>query len=62
MGKIKRIVLIQTPSPKWSRSLFNGLAQVIVQSQRGGAGSVVLRAKANGLKTAETTISVAAAE
>jgi beta-galactosidase len=42
------------------RSLFNGLAQVIVQSQRGGSGNLVLRAKAEGLKPAETTISVEA--
>lgn len=42
------------------RSLFNGLAQVIVQSQRGGSGNLVLRAKAEGLKPAETTVSVKA--
>lgn len=48
------------PSPRWSRSLFNGLAQVIVQSQRGGSGNLVLRAKAKGLKSAETIISVKA--
>ena len=33
------------------RSLFNGLAQVIVQSRRGGSGNLVLRAKAEGLKS-----------
>ena len=38
------------------RSLFNGLAQVIVQSQRGGAGKIVLYAKSAGLKDAETKI------
>ncbi len=38
------------------RSLFNGLAQVILQSQRGGSGNLVLRAKADGLQSAETTI------
>jgi beta-galactosidase len=42
------------------RSLFNGLAQVIVQSQRNGSGNLVLQAKAEGLKPAETTISVEA--
>jgi hypothetical protein len=42
------------------RSLFNGLAQVIVQSQRDGSDNLVLRAKAEGLKPAETTISVKA--
>jgi beta-galactosidase len=40
------------------RSLFNGLAQVIVQSRRNGSGNLVLRAKAEDLKPAETTISV----
>jgi beta-galactosidase len=40
------------------RKLFNGLAQIIVQSQRGGSGSLTIRAKAEGLKTAETTIEV----
>lgn len=45
-------------SVRWSRSLFNGLAQVILQSQRGGSGNLVLRAKAAGLKPAETAISV----
>jgi hypothetical protein len=44
----------------WKRSMFNGLAQVILQSQRGGSGNLVLRAKAEGLKPAETTISVEA--
>ena len=39
-------------------SLFNGLAQVILQSQPGGSGNLVLRAKAEGLKPAETTINV----
>ena len=43
------------------RSLFNGLAQVIVQSQRDGAGALTLRAIADGLKSTETTIQVNAA-
>jgi beta-galactosidase len=42
------------------RSLFNGLAQVIVQSRRDGSGNLVLRAKAEGLEPAETTISLKA--
>ena len=41
-----------------NRSLFNGLAQVIVQSQRGGAGNLLLRAKAEGLTSAEAPIVV----
>jgi len=42
------------------RSLFNGLAQVIVQSERGGSGSLTLRAKANGVEAASTIIHVQA--
>jgi beta-galactosidase len=40
------------------RSLFNGLAQVIVQSQRAGSGTLVLRASADGLKSAQAAIQV----
>lgn len=45
----------------WKRSLFNGLAQVIVQSRRDASGEFVLRAKAAGLKAAETVIRLTAA-
>jgi hypothetical protein len=45
----------------WKRILFNGLAQVIVQSERGGAGELVFRATAQGLKSAEVRIPVMAA-
>ena len=38
------------------RCLFNGLAQVIVQSQRDQAGTIVLTAKADGVKSAEVRI------
>jgi beta-galactosidase len=38
------------------RSLFNGLAQVIIQSAEGATQSVVLTAKSPGLKPAKTTI------
>ncbi len=38
--------------------LYNGLAQVILQSRRGGAGDLVLRAASAGLAPAETTIQV----
>jgi beta-galactosidase len=37
------------PAPHWSRSAFNGLAQVIVQSS-GRPGAIRLRASAEGLK------------
>jgi beta-galactosidase len=40
------------------RILFNGLAQVIVQSQRDQSGSVTLTATADGLKSAEVQIIV----
>jgi beta-galactosidase len=46
------------PDKASKRSLFNGLAQVIVQSQRGAAGDLVLRAKAEGVKSAGTRIRV----
>lgn len=42
------------------RSLFNGYAQIIIQSQRDGAGDISLRAKAAGLKDAEAIIPVKA--
>ncbi|MBC8097646.1 MAG: glycoside hydrolase family 2 protein [Akkermansiaceae bacterium] len=42
------------------RSLFNGLAQVIVRSKRDGSGGIVLRAKAGGLESTETRINVTA--
>jgi beta-galactosidase len=41
-------------------TLYNGLAQVILQSQRGGSGRLVLRATSAGLKSADTTIEVRA--
>jgi beta-galactosidase len=41
-------------------SIYNGLAQVILQSQRAGSGKLVLRATSSGLKAAEATINVQA--
>jgi len=40
--------------------IYNGLAQVILQSQRGGSDTLVLRATSAGLKPAEITINVRA--
>jgi beta-galactosidase len=40
--------------------IYNGLAQVILQSQRAGSGKLVLRATSAGLKPAVTTITVLA--
>jgi hypothetical protein len=45
----------------WKRSLFNGLAQVIVQSEREGSGTFLLRATAPGLKPAEAPVQITAA-
>ena len=42
------------------RSLFNGLAQVILQSRSGGSGTMQLDARAAGLKPAGATISIEA--
>jgi beta-galactosidase len=41
--------------PRWQRKLFNGLAQVIVQS-RPEAGTITLKASSEGLKPASQTI------
>ena len=43
-----------------ARRLYNGLAQVIVQTEEGGTGPLVLRARAEGLKPAEARIVVRA--
>jgi len=44
-----------TPAPSWSRSVFNGLAQVIVQSS-GGAGEIVVTASSEGLAAARVVV------
>jgi beta-galactosidase len=46
------------PEKTNQRSLFNGVAQFIVQSQRDSSGTVVLTAEADGLKPAEARIIV----
>lgn len=48
------------PDKAMSRSLYNGYAQVIIQSERGGSGMLVLRATAPGLKSAATTLKLRA--
>ena len=50
------IVKIKTPAPHWKRNLFNGVAQVIVQSTT-ESGELHLIAKAPGLEKAVVTIS-----
>lgn len=46
------------PHATWSRSLFNGFAQVIVQSTR-DAGEFELTVSADGLTSASTTVKTA---
>jgi beta-galactosidase len=43
------------------RSLYNGLAQLIVQARRGGAGSLTLHASAPGLQEAHAALALRAA-
>jgi len=43
-----------------ARRLYNGLAQVIVQTSEGGSGALALRARAEGVKPAEARIAVRA--
>jgi len=48
--------LVGKPRPQpWSRSLFNGLAQIIVQSTQ-GSGEIKLTAAADGLQSATATV------
>jgi len=54
------VLRVESARPPWSRRLFNGLAQVIVQSS-GEPGPIVLRASAAGLAPAELTLTAAAA-
>lgn len=43
------LVQFATPAPVWKRKLFNGLAQIIIQSDGENAGNLTLTATANGL-------------
>jgi len=49
---------ILTPAPQWKRTLFNGLAQVIIQPT-GEPGEIVLTATSAGLKAGNVKIKVA---
>ena len=56
LGEEINLEIVQKPQPSpWSRSLFNGLAQVIVQSTK-EAGEIKLTATADGLHPATTTV------
>ncbi|MGC8802560.1 MAG: hypothetical protein ACP5PS_02125, partial [Bacteroidales bacterium] len=46
------LIQVWNPAPQWHRKLFNGWAQVIVQST-GQKGEVVIRCESEGLKAAE---------
>ena len=46
------------PEKALARRLYNGLAQVIVQTEEGGSGALTLRAQSPGLKPAEARIAV----
>jgi beta-galactosidase len=50
--------LCHEPEKALSHSLYHGLASAIVQSSRGGSGSLTLTASAEGLKPAKVTIYV----
>ena len=60
-GGISKGVMLRIPGeptqPKWSRSTFNGYAQVIVQSAQ-GAGAIKVTAHAEGLKPGSAVIQV----
>ncbi|MEH0153287.1 beta-galactosidase GalA [Limibacter armeniacum] len=56
-NKVPGTIQLITAAPKWNRSLFNGLAQVIVQFD-GTGEDVTLKATADGLK--EFTLTIAA--
>jgi beta-galactosidase len=52
---VKLRLIDEPPSVAWSRSVFNGLAQIIVQASR-QAGTLKLSARAEGLKPATVEI------
>jgi len=46
------------PDKAMARSLYNGFAQLIVQAERGGAGSLLIKASSPGLKPAQARLRV----
>lgn len=54
----EKIIVAPGQAAAWKRSLFNGLAQVLIQSRREGTGELVLLATADGLKPAATPIRI----
>ena len=57
---VKMRLIDEAPPVAWSRSVFNGLAQIIVQSSR-QAGTLKLTARAEGLKAATLELDANAA-
>jgi len=55
VNKDPGMIQLYTPAGKWQRKLFNGYAQVLVQST-GQQGRIVLRASAAGLSAAQLDI------
>ncbi|MFT3845238.1 MAG: beta-galactosidase GalA [Lacibacter sp.] len=49
------VLQVMTPVPQWRRKLFNGFAQVIVQST-GEKGTVILKAESKGLQSSQLLI------
>jgi beta-galactosidase len=46
------------PDKATARSLYNGFAQVIVQSERGSSGTMILKATSPALRSAAATLKV----
>jgi beta-galactosidase len=46
------------PDKAMARSLYNGFAQLIVQSERGGAGTLLIKASSPGIKPAQARLRV----
>jgi beta-galactosidase len=55
------LVQLVYPAAQWKRKLFNGLAQVIVQST-GGSGQIVLTATASDVKKGEIKVGISPAK
>jgi len=51
------LVQVWNPAPQWQRRLFNGWAQVIIQSTD-KTGTAILRCESEGLKGSEITIRI----
>ncbi|QJD98474.1 DUF4982 domain-containing protein [Mucilaginibacter robiniae] len=50
------LIQYSVPAPAWKRKLFNGLAQVIVQSDGKAKGNITITATAKGMKKSELVV------